>query len=162
MGSVCSYYVHYTGFPSALQSPWFLTFSHLHLRFAILSTFPTSCTHWRLKKKICRALFQSFQNRKKDICHMQRHGFPSLQGPGRTQSKTYSASLCCGMHNTTWNPQRGIWQSGMWIPLNTSSCKGMWPRAAPSITVTVSGIRTKGIWKSQLWTFLYLFLGCSS
>lgn len=49
--------MHYTSFPSALHSPCLPTFSHLHLRPATLSTFPTSCTQWRYE--ICWKKLQS-------------------------------------------------------------------------------------------------------
>lgn len=101
-GSVCSCYMHYTGFPSALHSPCLPTFSHLHLGLATLGTLPTSCMHRRLKsiEKNCTAPFQSLQSWAKGIYFRQSHGFSSLQGPCRTQSKAYLFSQpCCGMHN---------------------------------------------------------------
>ena len=115
-----------------------------------------ACTEdWNLMKKNCRALFQYLQRWKRTVPLCKAMGFPACRDLEEPRVKpTYSASLCCGMHNTTWNAQRGIWQSGMWILLNISSCAGMWPRAAPSNTMTESGIRANGIRKSQLWTAL--------
>lgn len=147
--------MHYTGFPSALRSPCLPTFSHLHWRLATLGTFPTLCTHWRKKsiekKNIAEHHFNPFRAEQRAFTLCKAVGFPACRDLAEPRAKpTYSASLCCGMRNTTWNPQRGIWQSGMWIPLNTSSCEGMWPRAAPSITMTESGAQAKGIQKSRL------------
>ena len=110
---------------------------------------------WNLVKKIAEHCFNPFRAEQRAFTLCKVMGFPACRDLAEPRAKsTYSASLCCDMHNTTWNPQRGIWQSGMWIPLNTSSCEGMWPRAAPSITMAESGVRAKGIWKSQLWTSL--------
>lgn len=155
-GSVCSCYVHYTGFPSALHPPCLPTFSHLHLGLATLGTLPTLCTHWKLKsiEKNCRAPFQSFQSWAKGSTLDKIMGFLACMD----QSKAcLFIKPCCGMHNTTWNSQRGIWQSGIWIPLNTSSCEGKWPRAAPAITTMESGVqREHGNLSSELPFFLFI------
>lgn len=152
--------MHYTGFPSALHSLCLPTFSHLHSRFSTLGTFLTLCTHLRLKSigrkkktKNYKVLFQFFQSWTKGVCLMQSPRFLSLQGPLRSQSKTYIFSqplLWYVLRYTSWNPQRGIWQSRTWIPLNTSPWEGMQPRAAPSLTTTECGVQAEWIWKSQL------------
>lgn len=159
--------MHYTGFPSALHSPCLPTFSHLHFRLVTLGTFPTLCTHRRLKsigEKIAEHRFNPFRAEQRAFTSCKAVDFPACRDLAEPRANpTYSASLWCGMCNTTWNPQRGIWQSGMWIPLNTSSCEGMWPRAAPFIAMTESGVRAKGIWKSRLWTSLlpiYFLAAC--
>lgn len=45
--------MHYTGFPSALHSPCFPTFSHLHFRLVTLGTFPlyARTEDWNLSEK---------------------------------------------------------------------------------------------------------------
>lgn len=156
-GSVRSCYMHYTGFPSALHPPCLPTFSHLHLGLTTLGTLPILCTHWRLKsiEKNCRVPFQSLQSEQRAFTLGKTMGFPACTD----HSKTYLFSKpCCGVHNTTWNSQRGIWQSGIWILLNTSSCEGKWPRAAPAITMTESGVqREHG--KSLNFSSSFLFVG---
>lgn len=135
-GSVCSCYMHYTGFPSALHSPCLPTFSHLHLGLATLGTYISHFLHAlkteNLLKKIAEHHFNPFRVEKRAFTLGKTMGFPACTD----QSKAYLFSKpCCGMHNTTWNSQRGIWHSGIWILLNTSSCEGKWPRAAPAITM---------------------------
>lgn len=104
-------------------------------------------------KKIAEHHFNPFRVEQRAFTLGKALGFPDCTD----QNKAYLFSKpYCGMHNTTWNYQRGIWQSGIWIPLTTSSCEGMWPRAAPAITMTESVC--KGNMEISALNFFFYFL----
>lgn len=95
-GSVCSCYMHYTGFPSALRSPCLPTFSHLHLGLATLGTLPTSCMHRRLKsiEKIAQHHFNPSRAEQKAYTLGKAMGFPACRDLAEPRAKPiYSASL---------------------------------------------------------------------
>lgn len=95
-GSVCSCYMHYTGFPSALHPPCFPTFSYLHLGLATLDTLPTLCTHWRLKsvEKIAECHFNPFRVEQRAFTLSKAVGFPACRDLAELRAKsTDSASL---------------------------------------------------------------------
>lgn len=147
-GSVCSCYMHYTGFPSALCSPAFLPLVIYIWDLLPWVHFPLhACTEdWNLLKKIAQHHFNPFRAEQKAYTLGKAMGFPACRDLAEPRAKPiYSASLAVVCITF---PERNL---AKW-DLNTTEYFLLWRHVAKSCTFHYHDWKwcTKGTWKSQL------------